>query len=229
MLISPGIGKSILALKAKFSKNRLDSYTVGTMSNSSHNFDLEPEASYEDMHVKSLDLTRKNLEKSSFDHVVFEQCTFTESIWFQADFRKCHFKSCNLSLIHLDGSVLQDVVFEECKLVGLQFSKCRKVSFQTFHKSILLSCNFTDLKLKATSFKGSKLREVHFSNSDLSSSDFTETDLLGTVFHQCQLTKADFRNATNYAIDLHSNNIKRAKFSSPEVINLLNRFDIEIS
>jgi uncharacterized protein YjbI with pentapeptide repeats len=90
-------------------------------------------------------------------------------------------------------------------------------------------CNFADQKLKGTSFAGSKVKDVHFKNSDLSEVDFRETDLLGTIFHYCNLTKADFRNAINYIIDLHTNTLAKAKFSYPEAMNLLRSYDIEIS
>jgi uncharacterized protein YjbI with pentapeptide repeats len=73
------------------------------------------------------------------------------------------------------------------------------------------------------------LREVYFTNTDLQEADFTETDLLGTLFHQCNLTQSDFRNAKNYGINIQTNNLKKAKFSFPEAINLLKCLDIEIT
>jgi uncharacterized protein YjbI with pentapeptide repeats len=126
------------------------------------------------------------------------------------------------------GCRLQDILFEECKIVGVDFYKCEKLIHIQFKKSILQTCNFTDLKLKGISFSGSKIREGYFTNTELQESDFTDTDLLGTIFHQCNLTKSDFRNAKNYSIDLYSNNLKKAKFSFPEAINLLKSLDIEI-
>ncbi len=114
-------------------------------------------------------------------------------------------------------------------MVGVDFYKCDKFIHIKFIKSILQTCNFTDLKLKGISFKGSKIREVYFTNTDLQEADFSDADLLGTLFHQCNLTRADFRNAKNYAIDLQANNLKKAKFSFPEAINLLKCLDIEIS
>lgn len=190
---------------------------------------LEAETVYEDEVFKSLDLGGKSLKKSVFDEVTFENCHFVESNWQQAQFNGCRFKNCNLSLIDLTGCRLQQAVFEECKIVGLNFYKCEKILHLSFHKSILQTCNFTDLKLKGTSFAGSKIREVYFTGTDLSEANFTHTDLLGTVFHQCNLTKADFRNAQNYAIDLQTNNAKKAHFSLPEATDLLKCFDITIS
>lgn len=189
---------------------------------------LTPESSYEDKTFSSLDLNGKSLKKSQFEEVFFENCHFIESDWQQAQFTDCRFRNCNLSLVNLKGCRLQQVIFEECKIVGLDFCKCEKFLHVTFRKSILHTCNFTDMKLKGTSFAGSNIREGYFSNTDLSECNFTETDLLGTLFHQCNLTKCDFRQAVNYAIDLRANNGSKAKFSLPEAVNLLKSFDITI-
>ena len=42
------------------------------------------------------------------------------------------------------------------------------------------------------------------------------------------LKHADFTNALNYNIDIQCNTITKANFSFPEVIALLNHFDIKI-
>lgn len=64
-----------------------------------------------------------------------------------------------------------------------------------------MGCNFSDLKMKRISFRGSKIKECYFSSSFLAESDFREADLEGSIFHQTDLTKADFRDAKNYSID----------------------------
>jgi len=59
--------------------------------------------------------------------------------------------------------------------------------------------------------------------------DFRETDLEGNIFHHADLSKADFRDVKNYSINPQSNILKKARFSIPEVLSLLNFFDIQIS
>ena len=49
-----------------------------------------------------------------------------------------------------------------------------------------------------------------------------------TEFSDCDLRKSDLRKARGYNINLLSNRIKGAKFSYPDVINLLEPFDIKI-
>ena len=92
-----------------------------------------------------------------------------------------------------------------------------------------MGCNFSDLKMKRTSFLGSKVKECYFNDTFLMEADFRETDLEGSIFHHADLSKADFRDAKNYSINPQSNTLKKARFSIPEALSLLNFFDILIS
>lgn len=82
--------------------------------------------------------------------------------------------------------------------------------------------------MKNSSFNGSKLHESHFTNTCLSGAQFLEADLLGTVFHNCDLSKANFSTAIQYAIDPRTNKLKKALFSLPDAVGLLLGFDITI-
>ena len=88
--------------------------------------------------------------------------------------------------------------------------------------------SFYKLKIKKTIFKSTKLEEVDFTETDLSGSVFENCDLHKTIFQQTILQKTDFRTAINYSINPEENNIKKAKFSLPDVVGLLNNYDIEI-
>lgn len=82
--------------------------------------------------------------------------------------------------------------------------------------------------MKDISFKESKIHEAYFSNTILNGASFADSDLLGTIFHNCDLCKADFSTASRYSIDPQTNKIKKAKFSLPEAVGLLQGFDIII-
>ncbi len=82
--------------------------------------------------------------------------------------------------------------------------------------------------MKKASFHGSKIHKSNFTNSSLVETNFTDTDLQGTIFHNCDLSKSNFSNALNYIFDPRVNNIKGAKFSFSECINLLKAFAITI-
>jgi fluoroquinolone resistance protein len=130
----------------------------------------------------------------------------------------------------MDGCRFQDTFFDECKIVGGEFFKCDDRFFTLqFKNSILMGCNFSDLKMKKASFWGSKVKDCHFNHTFLVEVDFRETDLSGSIFHHADLSKADFRDAKNYSIDPQTNTLKKASFSIPEALSLLNFFDIKIT
>lgn len=165
---------------------------------------------------------------------VYEECSFIKCDANRADlsgitFRNCSFDGCDLSLATLRSSLLQDVQFRSCKLLGVQFSEC---------KGFLLKLDFEECMLKLALFSQLKLKNIRFKNCDLQEADFTETDLTGAIFEECDLLRttflksnleqADLRSAFNYSIDPESNRLKKARFLIPQVIGLLDRYDIII-
>lgn len=185
--------------------------------------------SYEEKTFKSENFSERSLEGHFFDSCAFINCDFSKSNLRNANFSGCVFTNCNLSLPKLDACRLQDIQFIDCKIVGAEFFKCGK-AFQTvsFKKCLILYCNFSDLNMKNTHFDGSKIQEAFFTNTVLHGAGFKDVDLSGTLFHNCDLTKADFSSAVRYSIDPQTNKIKKAKFSLPEAVGLLQTFEIII-
>ena len=60
-----------------------------------------------------------------------------------------------------------------------------------------------------------------FANYEMQMVNFMGTELHETEFYQCDLRKADFRDATGYKVDILGSRLKDAKFSLPEAVNLL--------
>lgn len=176
-----------------------------------------------------VDFTHVSLAEYSFFNCVFEQCVFIDSVWDNAKFYSCIFNVYNLSFVNVKDSLLQDVTFNECKLVGIEFYKVNKTFFSVaIVQSSLLNCNFSDLFMKGTSFKGSRLKECCFKNTQLEGTDFSETDLQETIFRKCNLNKANFKRAKNYSLDITHNKVKNAVFTYPDVMYLLKYFNIII-
>lgn len=183
----------------------------------------------EDKSIEGSDFTHTSLAEQAFVNCIFQKCNFTESVWHNAKFQSCLFKECNLSLLKIDGCRLQEIIFEDCKVVGVNFFKCDTHFFSIKARNNFFQyCNFADLNMKQVSFYGSKIKDCHFTATSLIEADFGETDLSGTVFHNCDLTKSDFCGAKNYAIDVRTNKVKKAKFSFPEAISLLQGLEIDI-
>jgi uncharacterized protein YjbI with pentapeptide repeats len=114
--------------------------------------------------------------------------------------------------------------------MGTQFSECRALLLQLKFKHCLLRmAAFYGLKLKNTVFESCDLQEADFADADLTAAVFNACDLLMATFEGTNLEKADLRTAVNYAINPLNNRIKKAKFSLPEAIHLLDYLGIEVS
>jgi uncharacterized protein YjbI with pentapeptide repeats len=97
-----------------------------------------------------------------------------------------------------------------------------------FKKCLIDTSNFSDLDLKNTLFQECVIRDTYFTTTNLTGSNFEGSDLRGSTFHNTILCKANLQGAINYSIDPSTNKLKKAKFSTPEVLNLLNHLDIII-
>jgi fluoroquinolone resistance protein len=97
----------------------------------------------------------------------------------------------------------------------LRFTECR-----------LTSRNFTDIKMKLCAFMKCEIAECDFQNTFLVEVDFSQTSQ--TIFHNRNLQKASFLGAHGYSIDPRNNNVKKAAFSVPDVLPLLDGFEITI-
>ena len=67
-----------------------------------------------------------------------------------------------------------------------------------------------------------------FENNNLTYSNFEGTEFKNTFFKNSDLSFASFKNATNYNINPNINIIKKAKFSLPEALSLLDVYDVEL-
>jgi uncharacterized protein YjbI with pentapeptide repeats len=83
--------------------------------------------------------------------------------------------------------------------------------------------------MKKTIFSRCSLQEVDFTETDLTEVSFNECDLQLAKFEHTVLEKADLRTSFNYSIDPAVNKIKKARFSLPDVLKLLEKYDIIIT
>lgn len=77
-------------------------------------------------------------------------------------------------------------------------------------------------------FENCRLSECYFNNTKLKKAKFPGSNLCLSRFHGCDLTEADFSTASEYFIDPLTNQIKKAKFSFPEVKGLLKGLEIDL-
>ena len=166
-----------------------------------------------------IDFTKTPLAKGEYENCVFKSCDFSNSDLSEYKFTDCEFAGCNLSMAKLTKTAFRDTKFKDCKLLGLPFNDCAEFGLSfAFDNCILNHTSFEKLKIKMTLFKDSQFQET----------DFTECDLTSSVFDKSNLEKTDFRTSYNYSIDPERNRIKKARFTLPGVMGLLDKYDIDI-
>ena len=159
----------------------------------------------------------------------FENSNFANIDLSEFEFLECEFINCDLSMAKLQDTSLKDVKFINCKLQGVDFQYCNPFLFSVgFDDSILKLTSFYKLNLKKTKFKNCNIQEADFAEANLSQALFDNCDLSAAIFENTNLEKADFSTSFNYSFDAELNNIKKAKFSVPEVVGLLSKYDIKV-
>lgn len=179
---------------------------------------------------KDMDFTSDPLSVGEYEACEFKNCNLSGCNLTDIKFIDCVFTETDLSLAKLNYTSLRDAVFTNCKMLGLRFDNCNEfgLSFR-FTGCNLNDSSFYKTILKKTRFKDSTLHNADFTEADLSQSVFDKCDLKGAVFSNTNLDKCDFETAFNYSINPETNKIKKAKFSIPSVIGLLDKYDIKIN
>jgi len=186
-----------------------------------------------DLSFENLKLDLDSIENKHFEGCKFSKSSFVETQFKSSRFVECEFKFCNLSSAQFRYSSFIDTVFDESKLLGINWTQVKWPNINLnspikLYRSNISHSSFFELKLRELIIEECKAHDVDFRGSDLSHGLFLATDFQGSLFMNCKLNSADFTDAINYAINPIENDIHKAKFSMPDVINLLNYFEIEI-
>jgi uncharacterized protein YjbI with pentapeptide repeats len=121
-----------------------------------------------------------------------------------------------------------DSSFSGSKVIGLDWTKAQHIEGISFDNCQLNYSNFRMLKLKKLKMTGCEAKEADFTEADLSAGDFSNTDFEKSIFFKTNLNAADFTGARNYYIDARVNTLKKAKFSLPEALSLLDGLGVVI-
>jgi uncharacterized protein YjbI with pentapeptide repeats len=168
------------------------------------------------------------------DSVSFNSCElintdFNHAVLSDYEFSDCTFVGCDLSMAIIEDTVFNSVTFIDCKMLGLDFTKVSKFLFSVkFERCILDYILFNKNLLKKTCFSMCSIKEATFVDCIMEEAKFLQCNLQETRFEGCDLRKADFSSATGYVINPQLNKIKKAKFSYPDLLVLLDGFDIII-
>ncbi len=165
---------------------------------------------------------------TDFYNCTFQNCNFFENSFLGCMFENCAFENCDLALVSVKSTSFRNVKFIDTKLSGIQWADAAFPLDINFKRCLLNYSGFIGVDLRNTNIIECQLKEADFSEANLSKTDCSFSDFSGARFLNTNLTRADFTNATNYAIHPHGNKLCKTKFSLPDALSLLDVFDIII-
>lgn len=182
---------------------------------------------------ENITLSEETLRGYEFVDCRFINCSIEKCTLIRCSFSECRFLSCSLTEVNSEHSQVKFLELEKCVLVGINWSVWKPMGGFGTALSKVTECKlkyntFTEMALPKFDFSGSSIAGSMFAKVDLTGSSFRGCELSDTEFFQCELCKADFRGASGYKVDVLSCKVKDAKFSYPEVIDLLYYLGIQV-
>ena len=173
-------------------------------------------------------LSNETVKEVAFEECEFKGCSFVDCKFEKCKFINCNFDGCMISAVIPTGSRFVEVSFANSKVIGLDWTKAQHIREIGFENCQINYSNFRLLKLPKIKMISCEARDTDFAETDLTEGNFSNTDFQRSVFSKTNLTKANFKGAKNYYIDARYNTIKKAHFSLPEALSLLNSLDVVI-
>ncbi len=189
-------------------------------------------SNYRNKTLSSITLKNTKITNVEFESCTFKNCNFQETIFSNCVFKDITYINCNCTLVEVEESTIETVKFKNSKATGINWTKMKKNKL--FQPSLqFLECkidfsNFAELNIKHFKAIKSSVKKVNFVHTHLIESDFSKSDLTGTQFLHTNLTKSNFVDTKNYTLDFRCNEIKKATFSFPEVMRVLQPLDIYV-
>lgn len=178
--------------------------------------------------IDRLLLNGEKTRRIEFEECEFDRCSFVECTFEQCKFISCSFNDCIISAADISGSRFIEAAFNRSKVMGFNWVKATKIQDLSFTNCRMDYSNFKTLKLPNIRIVNCEAKDVTFTEAEMEGGVFTGTDFEGSIFFKTNLAGADFRGAKKYSIDVRNNHLHKTRFSSPEVLALLDSLDIII-
>ncbi|MFV0395203.1 MAG: pentapeptide repeat-containing protein [Coprobacillaceae bacterium] len=188
---------------------------------------------YEEKEFKDIIKKADYINDIEFHDCIFVNCNIQENNISDCLFKQCTFKNCTIINNDFSLTYLSENDFEDCTIIGVSwaelvnnnhlFSPINSISNCVLRYNDFYEMKLTDLDFSNCDFTGSIFESCNFTKTSFKKSEFKES-----TFTSNNLSLADFRQAKNYFIDPSHNIIKQAKFTYPDVLNLLASFNLEI-
>lgn len=186
----------------------------------------------ESLCFQDMELTEEILTDLEFVDCLFENCTLEGCKMDRCRFTDCTFIGCSILNLKTERSYMTSCKFAHCDLTGINWGDLMSggylIPIEQLDHCRLKYNQFVEMNFVKFDFSSSSITASMFADCNLTSGNFSKCDLDRTEFFRCNLSKADFRLASGYQIDTSVNQLKGARFSFPEVVNLLNSLGIVI-
>lgn len=190
---------------------------------------LFPDDEYEQTSFEKIREHNLSLADKTFSSCVFTGCDMSGCDFSSSLLENCEFIECNLSSVLLNNTRMPKVSFTGSKIMGVNFANAEPFAMTlSFTGCAIDSCNFCDMKLKKTIFSECELIATDFLRADLTEADFSGSSFRDVGFENTTLAKSDFTDAHGYVINPMSNNVRKAKFSLPDAVIMLEQMGIII-
>lgn len=183
---------------------------------------------FRDTKFNGISIPGSNYTEKEFYQCSFDNCNMNKAEFENCRFEDCDFTNCDLSLVKFKTCEFIDVRFKESKLLGVNWTVVTGTLKIELRKCKIDHSTFYGLNLRSIVIEDCIANEVDFTEAILYKANCTMTDFKGSKFSNTDLSYADFSKAKNYDIDPNYNKIKKAIFSIPEVLTLLQGYDILI-
>jgi fluoroquinolone resistance protein len=190
---------------------------------------IQSQSEYEDREFDKLDFKAGQIYNTDFQNCIFTRCDFQRSIFSECRFDDCTFQACDFSLAKFKDSHFRDSIFISSKLIGIDWAEISRTFSIDFRDCVINLSNFSAMNLKKRKILNCIAHEVSFAETNMTECDCTMTDFAGSIFSKTNLTKANFSNARNYAIDVRNNTVTKLKLSLPEALTLFETLGIIIT
>ena len=174
-------------------------------------------------------------ESCDFADCVFVDCSFTKCELDHTTLNECKFVRCEITGLRSTHSSVQSLDFEDCRLNEIEWAPLMSNGafpdpIHTLKECSLKYNTFTEMNFNRFDFSdGNEIVGSMFAKCEMQLANFKGVELHETEFYQCDLRKADFRDAAGYKVDILGSRLKDAKFSLPEAVNLLADLKIKLS
>ena len=188
---------------------------------------------FENEKFENLSITDKCFNECEFVDCQFVNCSIQNCKISRCTFSECRFVKCSIDRLESKDSEVRFIELESCCFTGIDWGALLPAGRFSEPLTKIENCSlkyntFSEMSLVNFVFTGSNIIGSLFAECKLSESCFNQCDLSRTEFYRCDLRKADFQGAKGYKIDVLNNQLKGAKFSYPEALNLLQCLDIVI-